>query len=161
MLAQDLELYVLRIGEHELGRGLHLHVGGDLVSHHDHSHRRGRRIRNAVLDPDGKVHEVIRLYGNLFIAVQQRPAAFLDEIDLLLRRVTHQRAGPAGRDGQFAITDHSLELVPILVANAEERFIGCRPRGEVVRLRVDVRYLPPQKNRIRGEKATRDGQDNG
>jgi hypothetical protein len=42
MLTQDLKLNVIRIGQHELGRRLHLCVGGNPVSHHDHFHRRVR-----------------------------------------------------------------------------------------------------------------------
>jgi hypothetical protein len=39
-------------------------------------------------------------------------------------------------------------LIRVRVANAEERLVA-------VRLRLDVRYLPPQKDRIGGKKTAR------
>ena len=66
----------------------------------------------------------------------------------------------AGRDGEFAVPGHTLELTVILVADAEQRLVGSLSAvwRELVRLRPDIRYLAAQEDRIRREKARRGGQ---
>jgi hypothetical protein len=53
-------------------------------------------------------------------------------------------------------------LVRILVANAKKRLVGSRLSAsrQIVGLRLDVRYLPPQKERTGGKQAAGHRQEN-
>ena len=69
---------------------------------------------------------------------------------------------PAGRDGEFTVPGHRLQLAGILVADPEQGLVGglAGVRREIVRLRPNIRYLAAQKEWIRREQANRGGKKN-
>ena len=111
-------------------------------------------------DSGGQVHEVILLDRHLLVAVQQGRTAILDKVHLLLGGVADNGRGPAGTDREFAVPGDTLEMIGILVANAEQGLVGSQLgiRREIVRLRPDIGYLAAQEDRVRREQTSRGGE---
>src|ERR1035438_998635 len=112
-------------------------------------------------DAGGQVQEIVLLHGHLLAGVQQGTAALLDEVHLLLAGVADHGRGAAWRDREFAVTGDGLELAGIRIADPEQGLVGSLRgiRGEIVRLRADIRYLTAQEDGVRREQASRGGEN--
>src|SRR6185312_3800611 len=72
------EFCIVGIRDHQLSRGWHNGSWWNPEAHDHHLDRSIGRIRHAVFDSDGQIHEIVRLDGYFLSVVQQNPVSFED-----------------------------------------------------------------------------------